>query len=222
MAYHVHTDKPQFEIIIADKNISSWSMRAWLVAVQSGLPFKETCLAMSDAKFKEKVTKASPSAKVPALKHGKTIIWDSLAISEYLNELSPEAHLWPQDPALRALARAYTAEVHSGFSALRSNLPMDIRNIHKGQVVMSAAKADIDRLLGMWKSALTQSKGPYLFGDFSIADAFMAPFVLRFKTYDIKFKDKGIQMYCQNILGHHGVQFWLADVKSEKMPKNVF
>ena len=222
MAYHVHSDKPQFELIIADKNISSWSMRAWLVAVQSGLPFKETCLAMSDSKFKEKVAKASPSAKVPALKHGKTIVWDSLAIAEYLNELSPEAQLWPQDSALRALARAYTAEIHSGFSALRSNLPMDIRNVHKGQVVMSAAKADLDRLLGMWKSALAQSKGPYLFGEFSIADAFMAPFVLRLRTYDIKLKDKGLQKYCQNILGHHGVQFWIEDVKSEKMPKNVF
>lgn len=222
MAYHVHSDKPVFELIIADKNISSWSLRAWLVAVQSGLPFKETLFLMDDPKFKEKVSKVSPSRKVPALKHGKTIIWDSLAIAEYLNELSPEAQLWPTDSHSRALARAYSAEVHSGFTALRSSLPMDIRNIHKGQLVSASAKVELERLLEIWTTALASSKGPYLFGDFSITDAFMAPFVLRFRTYNIKFKNKAITQYCENILNHHGVAFWISEVKSEKLPKNVF
>lgn len=216
MAYHVHSDKPVFELIIGDKAYSSWSMRAWLIAVQSGLPFKETLIKLDTAKTADQIAKHSGSGKVPVLKHGKIQVWDSLAIAEYLNELSPEAHLWPQDPALRALARSYAAEMHSGFTSLRSQLSMDLQLKTQARHLTAGTITDIHRILDMWKAALRQSQGPYLFGDFSIADAFFAPVVFRFKSYGIQIKDKGLKAYMQNIEDHHGVQFWVEEALKEK------
>lgn len=216
MAYHVHSDKPVFELIIGDKAYSSWSMRAWLIAVQSGLPFKETMIKLDAAKTAEQINKHSPSGKVPVLKHGKIQVWDSLAIAEYLHELSPEAQLWPSDPALRALARSFTAEMHSGFQNLRSQLSMDLQLKTQARHLTAGTITDIHRILDMWKMALRQSEGPFLFGDFCIADAFFAPVVFRFKSYGIQIKDKGLQTYMKNIEDHHGVQFWVAEALKEK------
>ncbi|WP_347359561.1 glutathione S-transferase family protein [Bdellovibrio sp.] len=222
MAYHVHSDKPFFDLIIGDKTFSSWSMRAWLVAVQSGLPFKEVNITLDQPDTTKKILKYSPAGKVPALRNGKIIIWDSLAIAEYINELSPEAQLWPEDIGARALARSYAAEVHSGFTSLRSQLSMDLQ--HKGDVrhLTPGTIKDIERILEMWTTALKVSEGPYLFGDFCIADAFFAPIVFRFLSYNVQIKDKMIRQYMKNIQDHHGVQFWMEDALKEKIGRKVF
>lgn len=222
MTYHVHSDKPVFDLVIGDKAYSSWSLRAWLVAVQSGLPFREINVKLDSPKTAAQILKHSPSGKVPALKHGKVVIWDSLAIAEYLHELSPEAKLWPEDPALRALARSYAAEMHSGFASLRSQLSMDIQLQSKARHLLPGTVTDIERILTMWKTALAKSKGPYLFGDFCIADAFFAPVVFRFISYGVQIKDKTVLAYMNNIQEHHGVQFWAEEALTEKNHSPVF
>lgn len=222
MAYHVHSDKPFFELVIGDKAYSSWSMRAWLVAVQSGLPFKEVNVKLDTPTTAAQIAKHSPSGKVPALKQGKTVIWDSLAIAEYLNELSPEAQLWPVDPAIRAVARSYAAEAHSGFVNLRTHLSMDLKLRAEARHLTTGTIADIERVLEMWRTALKVSRGPYLFGEFTIADAFFAPIVFRFISYGIKIKDKTALAYMENIKAHHGVQFWLEEAMAEKNATPIF
>lgn len=216
MAYHVHSDKPYFDLVIGDKTYSSWSMRAWLVAVQSGLPFKEINIKLDDTKTAANIAKYTDSAKVPVLKQGKRVIWDSLAIAEYLNELSPHAHLWPEDAGTRALARSYAAEMHSGFPNLRTSFSMDLKRTTPTRHITDGTRAEIKRILKMWKDALQVSEGPFLFGDFCIADAFFAPVVFRFVNYGIKINDKAIKQYMKNIQMHHGVQFWVEDAMKEK------
>lgn len=216
MAFHVHSDKPYFDLVIGDKTYSSWSMRAWLVAVQSGLPFKEINIKLDEKKTAAQIAKHTDSGKVPVLKQGKRVIWDSLAIAEYLNELSPEAKLWPEDAGTRALARSYAAEMHSGFPNLRTNLSMDLKRTEPVKHLTEATAYEIERILKMWKDALKVSEGPFLFGDFCIADAFFAPVVFRFKHYGIKISDRMVKQYMKNIEEHHGVQFWVEDAKSEK------
>jgi Glutathione S-transferase len=222
MAYHVHSDKPMFDLVIGDKAFSSWSMRAWLVAVQSGLPFKEINIELDTAKTAAQIAKYSPNGKVPVLRNGKMIIWDSLAIAEYLNDLSPEAQLWPEDMGARALARSYAAEMHSGFTSLRSQMTMDLHHDAELRHLLPATISDINRILDMWKQALRVSQGPYLFGEFCIADAFFAPVVCRFKSYKVQIKDPMIKQYMKNIEEHHGVQFWIEEAMKEKRAKLTF
>lgn len=222
MTYHVHSNKPVFDLVIGDKAYSSWSMRAWLVAVQSGLPFREINVPLDSAKTAAAIAKHSPSGQVPLLKHGKVKVWDSLAIAEYLHELSPQAKLWPEDPGVRAVARSYAAEMHSGFTSLRTQLSMDLQLKSNARHLFPATISDIQRILDMWKFALKQSQGPYLFGDFTIADAFFAPVVFRFISYGIQIKDKTILAYMENIQEHHGVQFWVEEALKEKNSSPVF
>ncbi|WP_413586919.1 glutathione S-transferase family protein [Bdellovibrio sp. HCB274] len=216
MAFHVHSDKPFFDLVIGDKTYSSWSMRAWLVAVQSGLPFKEINIKLDDKNTSAQIAKYTDSGKVPVLKQGKRVIWDSLAIAEYLNELSPEAQLWPEDAGTRALARSYAAEMHSSFSNLRTNLSMDLKRTQPVKHLTDGTRAEINRIIKMWKDALKVSEGPFLFGEFCIADAFFAPVVFRFINYGIKINDPMIKQYMKNIQDHHGVQFWMAEAMQEK------
>ncbi len=222
MAYHVHSDKPMFELVIGDKAYSSWSMRAWLVAVQSGLPFKETLVKLDAPTTAKQISKYSPSGRVPVLRQGKIVVWDSLAIAEFLNEISPEAKLWPEDKTLRAQARSYAAEMHSGFTSLRTQLSMDLQLKSKSRHLSTGTIADIERILELWKSALAKSHGPFLFGDFCIADAFFAPVVCRFISYGVVIKNKDILQYMQNIQDHHGVQFWIEQAMEEKNKSPLF
>lgn len=222
MAYHVHSDKPYFDLVIGDKTFSSWSMRAWLVAVQSGLPFREVMIKLDQKDTAAKIAKHTNAGKVPVLKQGKRVIWDSLAIAEYLHELSPEAQLWPEDMGTRALARSYAAEVHSGFPHLRSQLSMDLKHSAHVRHLTGGTQSDIKRVLKMWKDALQVSEGPFLFGEFCIADAFFAPVVFRFLSYKIQIKDKMIKQYMQNIQAHHGVQFWVEEALKEKQTPVIF
>ena len=173
-------------LVLGNKNYSSWSLRGWLVARMAGLNFQEIVIPLRRPETKEAIRRWSPSGKVPCLQHGSIHVWDSLALAEYLHELDPAARLWPEETRDRASARAIVAEMHSGFPALRGELPMDLCR-HHSLVPSSAAQADIDRvrqLLITCRETCRES-GAFLFGNPGIADAFYAPVISRFVTYDV-------------------------------------
>ncbi|MGH7023601.1 MAG: glutathione S-transferase [Caulobacteraceae bacterium] len=179
------------EILIGDKNLSSWSLRPWLALKRTGAPFTETLIALRDPRTYDSILAAgSPTGLVPALKDGGEVIWDTLAICEYLNEKFPPAKLWPADPAARAMARCAAAEMHSGFPSLRGECPMNIAG--RTQVDVSEATAvNIRRVVKLWTSLLSRFGGPFLVGPWSIADAFFTPVATRFRTYGLKLTDFG-------------------------------
>ena len=202
------------KLIIGDKSLSSWSMRAWLVLRASGLSFKEVIVKLDKPNTKAKILKYSSTGRVPALIDGRIQMSDSLAIAEYIAEKVPT--LWPLDPELRALARSACAEMHSGFMGLRQQLSMDLHlNIHLRHLE-AATLADIRRILDLWRSSLKKSGGPYLFGEFSIADAFFAPVVYRFKSYGVEIRDRKIQKYMSMIEMDPFVHEWVAAARREK------
>jgi glutathione S-transferase len=174
-------------LLIGNKNYSSWSLRPWLALRQSGLDFAEERLPLQSPGFAAAVAAWSPAARVPVLRHGEVAVWDSLAICEYLADRFPERGLWPRDPQERAHARAISAEMHSGFQSLRSQMPMNVRA--KGRKVPATPElaADIARISAIWRGCRerTGSRGPFLFGEFSIADAMYAPVAFRFATYGV-------------------------------------
>lgn len=175
------------ELAIANRNYSSWSLRPWLALKQSGLPFTETVIPLKQPDTRDAILAWSPSAKLPALRHGPLTVWDSLAICEYVAELAPAAGLWPADPAARATARSVSAEMHSGFMALRVNMPMNIRASLPGWGRAPEVAADVARIDEIW-TKLRQTYGadrPFLFGGFTIADAMFAPVVWRLHTYGV-------------------------------------
>lgn len=204
-----------FKLVIGDRNLSSWSLRAWLVAKASGLRFEEIFIPLDQPSTLAALEKHSPSAKVPCLIHGDIHIWDSLAICEYLHELSPDKKLWPKDMSTRARARSYVAEMHSGFTSLRSQLSMDIRLRMEARHLVPQTIKDIQRIVQLWEDALSSSKGPYLFGEFSIADAFYTPVVLRFLSYGIKIKSEKALLYMSTIQSHPNLQEWIKRARDE-------
>ncbi len=208
------------KLIIGDKNLSSWSMRAWLTAKKSGILFEEIKIYLDQKNTKSEILKYSPSEKVPCLIDGANTIWDSLAISEYLAEKSP--HLWPQDYSQRALARSYACEMHSGFPSLRSQCSMDIRLRMQIRHLTPSTISEINRILQMWEQALTQSNGPFLFGKFSIADAFFAPVVMRFISYGIQIKSQKIKSYINAIENDPDVSTWVQDALLETPEPVIF
>jgi glutathione S-transferase len=173
-------------LIIGNRNYSSWSLRAWLVAARCGMPLEVVRLPLDTPEFAARVHALSPSGRVPALQLDGFQVWDSLAIAETLAERFPAAGLWPADAAARAEARAISAEMHAGFGALRRELPMNIRARRRVDV-SAAAAADIARVCGIWASCRARfaAEGPWLFGAWSIADAMYAPVVTRFVTYGV-------------------------------------
>lgn len=219
---HDSSSAAEFKLVIGDKTLSSWSMRAWLCAVQTGAPFKEICIQLDRPDTAKQIAKYSETGKVPVLIHGKNTVWDTLAIAEYLHEIYPESNIWPKDSSDRALARSYAAEMHSGFASLRDQCSMDLSLKIKMNHMTNATIADIKRILQMWTQALKKSKGPFLFGDFSAADAFFAPVVFRFISYGVNITDKKVLQYIQNVQGHHGIQFWVEEAKTEKLYRPKF
>ncbi len=173
-------------LIIGNKNFSSWSLRPYLALAEAGLPFEEVLIRLDQPDSRALIVRHSPSGRVPALIHGDLVIWDSLSILEYLAETFPEAKLWPADRRVRAWARSVSTEMHAGFADLRRELPMDLR-ARTPRVPSPAAAADIQRILASWEACREAfgAKGPFLFGDFSIADCMYAPVVGRFVTYDV-------------------------------------
>jgi len=174
------------QLIIGTKAWSTWSLRPWLVLKHAGAPFEEMLMALRWEGASAAISAVSPSRKVPVLRDGEVVVWDSLAISEYLAEKLPEAQLWPADPAVRAVARAATAEMHSGFGALRNACPMDLA-LRTEMELDEAVSADVRRIVELWKACRSKhgKGGPWLFGKWSIADAFYAPVATRFRTYGV-------------------------------------
>ena len=173
------------KLVIGDRNYSSWSLRPWLVLKQVGLPFEEIAIRLNEAGSKAQIYKYSPSGKVPCLIDGDALVWDSLAICEYLAEKSPA--LWPSDALMRAEARSVSAEMHSGFGALRQSMPMEIHASKPHDGRRADVLADIARITAIWEGCRSRfaAQGPFLFGAFSIADAMFAPVAWRFKTYAV-------------------------------------
>ncbi|MBI3146867.1 MAG: glutathione S-transferase family protein [Pseudogulbenkiania sp.] len=207
---------PMFTLVIGNKNYSSWSLRPWLVLKMLDEPFNEQLIALDQPDTKSRILAVSPAGKVPVLFDGKVRVWDSLAICEYLAECFPAARLWPEDSAERALARAVAAEMHSGFTALRQHLPMDIVSRHDDFVVPEAAETDIRRIVEMWEELLHhhQDNGPFLFGHFTIADAMYAPVVTRFVSYGVELPPRA-QTYADHILELPAMQQWYDDSETE-------
>ncbi|GAB4518023.1 MAG: glutathione S-transferase family protein [Amphiplicatus sp.] len=172
-------------LYIGDKNLSSWSLRAWLVLKQAGAAFREEVIRLDRPDSRDALRRVSPSGLVPCLVHGDVRLWDSLAIAEYANELFPEKALWPADRAARALARAISAEMHSGFAELRRFWPMNFARRDMRHLCPPPVRRDIDRIAAIWTECREKhgAAGPFLFGAFSIADAMYAPVVSRFMTY---------------------------------------
>jgi glutathione S-transferase len=202
-------------LTIASKNYGSWSLRGWLLCKLSGLEFEEQTVASDDPSARAELLLLSPSFLVPCLTHNDVRIWDTLAIGEYLHEVLPEAGLLPQQKAARAHCRSICGEMHSGFSNMRSALPMNLKAHHPGFKVWAGAQADIDRILSIWRECLASTKGPFLFGTRpGMADAMFAPVVTRFLTYDVKL-DSDCAAYCKDIMALPQMQEWLEAAKAE-------
>ena len=174
-------------LVIGNKNYSSWSLRPWFALKRAGIPFAEVRIPLSMPLTRERILEYSPSAKVPLLVDGAIKVWESLAILEYLAERFPRECSWPSDPAARAFARSAATEMHAGFTALRSELPMNCRVRRTGVVPSAAAREDIDRVLSLWRTGRESfgCTGPWLCGAFSPVDAMFAPVALRFLTYGV-------------------------------------
>lgn len=206
----------ELTLVIGNKNYSSWSLRPWIIMKQVGLKFQEINITLYQPDSTEKIKQYSPSGRVPALIHDDLIIWDSLAICEYLAEMFPHLYWWPEDKNYRAVARSISAEMHSGFLDLRQNMPMNCRAKLPGQGLTPAVQQDIDRITSIWQECRHNfgQGGDFLFGQFTIADAFFAPVVMRFMTYDVKL-DAISRDYTQAILGLPAMQEWLTAAKNE-------
>lgn len=179
------------ELVIGTKKWSSWSMRPWLALKRTGAPFREIEIQLRQGAASDAViAEHSPSRQVPVLKDGDLTVWDSLAICEYLAERFPDARLWPVDPALRALGRSAAAEMHGGFQALRSECPMALET-RTTMEVSEAVQKNVRTIVERWTQLLTRSGGPFLLGEWSIADAFYTPVATRFRTYGISLVDHG-------------------------------
>ena len=202
-------------LTIASKNYGSWSLRGWLLCKMAGLDFEEHQTDSDDPSTRAELLLLSPSFLVPCLTHDGTKIWDTLAIAEYLNELTPSAGLMPKTRAERARCRSISGEMHSGFSNLRSALPMNLKAHYPGFKVWAGAQADIDRIMTIWRECLAASKGPYLFGETPcMADAMFAPVCARFLTYDVKL-DSECAAYCRTIMAMPAMKEWIAGAMTE-------
>jgi glutathione S-transferase len=202
-------------LLISSKNYSSWSLRGYLLAKLSGIDFVEERVAADDPRAKEELLMRTSSILVPCLIHGNVTVWDTLAIAEYLNEIRPQAQMLPAEPVARARCRSISGEMHSGFAALRSSLPMNLRFHKPGFTVWSSAQADIDRITSIWRDCLETWKGPFLFGKKpTIADAMYAPVVTRFLSYDVAVGPV-CQDFCDTIMEWAPMREWVADSKEE-------
>ncbi len=215
----------ELTLVIGNKNTSSWSLRAWLTLAHAGLSFEVQPIALGQPQTQANILAYSPSGKVPCLidrsvnvEGGALHVWDSLAISEYVNERYLSGSCWPRDVGLRAQARAVVAEMHSGFSALRTHLPMNLRARLPEQGRAALARedvaADVARIKAIWAEALDVTGGPFLYGNYSIADSFFAPVITRFVTYDIPIP-AALKTWCEYMLSLPAMQDWTEAASNE-------
>ena len=212
------------QLYVGNKNYSSWSMRPWVLLRQAGIAFEEVMVRFDaftpDSQFKKVVGPINPVGKVPVLVHDGLVVWDTLAIAEYVAEQFPDKQLWPTDRAARARARSICAEMHSGFMALRSACPMNIdaRLPEVGALALRdkpAVRADLQRIVAMWASLLAEHGGPMLFGAFCVADAYFAPVVMRIKTYALPVPPD-VAAYMDRVCALDGVKAWIDGALAEK------
>ncbi|QUL37711.1 glutathione S-transferase family protein [Erythrobacter sp. JK5] len=209
------------KLIVGNKNYSSWSLRGWLATKQSGLHFEEITVPILGEHWdqqKQEMGDVQPSSgKVPILWDNEIVVWDSLAILEYLADKVGRERFWPKDDAARAMARSMVAEMHSGYTALRNDLPMNVRRRVQLEEISEQAKHDIVRILGLWAEARARhgKAGPYLFGTYGAADIFFAPVVTRFITYGIGVPGFA-QSYMQAIWEHDWMQEWIGAAEEEE------
>ena len=203
-------------IYLGNKNYSSWSLRAWLVLKRTGADFAEEVIPLRQPDSRQQIQRYSPSGKVPALHHEETVVWDSLAIAEFLAETYPQAKLWPKDKEARAMARAACSEMHSGFLDLRRNMPMNLRSHFPGREITPETQADVNRIAAIWRECRKKygTGGDFLFGGFTIADAFFAPVATRFKTYGIELEETP-RSYADMILALPELQNWTEAARNE-------
>nr|WP_174300793.1 glutathione S-transferase family protein [Caulobacter sp. S45] len=209
------------ELVIGTKRWSSWSMRPWLALKHAGVAFDERLIPLREHGTTGTIAEHSPNGKVPALKDGDLVVWDSLAICEYLAERYPEAHLWPQDAVARALARSACAEMHSGFASLRGEAAMELTKTPHEVTLSEATHDDIRRIVALWADLRGRFKeqGEFLVGPWSIADAFFTPVATRFLTYGVQlagFGDHGVAaMYADSLLKTPEYLAWLKGAQEE-------
>ncbi len=204
-------------LTIGDKNLSSWSLRPWLLMTHAGIAFKEETIFLDRPESRKELAAKSPSGLVPFLIHGDVSIWDSLAIAEYLNDCFPEKQLWPADGAARAFARAVSSEMHSGFSNLRTVWPMMVTRNALRHTTSGGVQRDIDRILSIWAECRSRfgGGGDFLFGEFSIADAMYAPVVSRFQTYGPVTMDETCARYIDTIAALPAMQRWIKGAREQ-------
>ena len=202
------------KLLIANKNYSSWSLRAWLTLRAFDIPFEEEMLLLNGPGWKEAIEARSPTGQVPVLVDGELVIPETLAIIEYVAELFPDKAIWPGERRQRALARAASAEMHGGFSALRNAAPMNLRASHPGRVSVDDVADNLRRIERLWGGLLDASGGPYLFGDFSAVDAMFAPVATRIRTYLLPVSDTA-RGYVDSIYALQAFQEWLAAAVKE-------
>jgi glutathione S-transferase len=208
-------EKQNWKLVIGNKNYSSWSMRPWVAMKAFGIPFNEITVKLGRSETGIEIAQYSAAGRVPVLLAGDVTVWDSLAICEYLAEQFPEKRMWPGDVAARATARSMCAEMHSGFGDLRSAMWMNIRANFSGKGRTTGAQADIGRISEIWETCLAEfGHHQYLFGDFSIADAYFAPVVMRFRTYGVALAP-ALQAYCDRITAHPAVAQWINEALAE-------
>ncbi len=210
-----------FTLVIGNKNYSSWSLRGWLMAKAAGIDFEEIVVPLDRPETAAAIRRHSPSGRVPVLVDSRgLVVWESLAIAEYLNDVKPEALLWPNSAAARAHARSISAEMHAGFLELRTNMPMNIRASYPGRGLTPAVRADIERITGLWRDCRKRFAGAspkddgFLFGTFGAADAMFAPVVTRLRTYGVSLESDS-ETYCTCILNHPFLKEWIDAAKHE-------
>lgn len=204
------------KLVIANKNYSSWSLRAWLLLRHAGIPFEEEKISFNAPDFKARVLRHSPTGRVPVLVDGDRVVWDSLAIAEYVAEKYPDKQLWPEDAAARAHARSVSAEMHSGFAAMRQHMAMNCELSLKNVLFDVAVQRDVARVVDIWSACRARhaAVGPFLFGRFSVADAFFAPVTRRFVTYGTDLPEVA-RRYVETMGELPAMREWLAEARAE-------
>lgn len=202
-------------IVIGDKNLSSWSLRPWLALRATGYPFSERKILLNRETTRQEILRISGAGKVPALIDGELVLWESLAICETLAEWFPAARLWPEEPGARALCRSVAVEMHGGFAALRSEMPMNLK-MRTTKEPSAAVRGDIERITSVWRMCRERfgGEGDMLFGGFTIADCMYAPVVTRFNSYGVAL-DPVCQAYAEAVLALPAMQAWYAEARRE-------
>ena len=207
---------PDLSLVIGNKNYSSWSLRPWFLMKYFGIPFSEIRIPLWQKTTEKALKPYSPTLKVPVLIHATLTVWDSLAICEYISENFLSGKGWPGETEARAVARSISAEMHSGFFDLRDEMPLNCRKRFDNLKISSKASSEVDRIEQIWSQCRGKygTSGPWLFGEFTIADCMFSPIVLRFITYGVKLNDR-CSKYADAICAHPAIVDWLESAKLE-------